>query len=308
MNGKKLHGMIVAPVTPVHRDGGLAVDAVKPMVDIMLAKGSEGVFAIGSTGNFPLFSVEERKTSAEAFVRAVDGRVPLCIHVGAANVDEVLDLARHAGKTGADAIASVPPYYFRYDAAALVAYFASVAAVNPDLPFYVYNIPSFSASDVTPAVMAQLAEKIPNLAGLKDTTQDFTRFMEYVDVGAGRFDSIMGSDAMCIAANNTGGAGAICAMATHNPELMAGIFRLWREGKTEEAGRLQMLASRLRLLFRKLPFYTPRAAIMRRRGISDTYHRVPMRDLTREEETILFSTLEKLEEEFSFPLLSKVSG
>ncbi len=306
MKGKRLRGMIVAPVTPLNKNGEFEQGLVKVMVDAHIAKGAEAVFAVGSTGNFPLFSTEERKVAAEAFVKAVDGRVPLCIHVGSDTESQTMDLAAHAGKAGADSIAAVPPYYFKYDGAALTAYFAKIAAVNPELPFYVYNIPMFAANDVVPALLSRMKKEIPNLCGVKDTTQDFTRFIDYVDVMGRDFDCLMGSDAMCVAAMITGGAGGICAMAAHNPELMATIFNLTRQGKLDEAMRLQFLASRLRLLFMKLPFFTPRVAIMRKRGIAEAYHRSPMRDLTSDEEKLLFDTLKDLEQEFQFSLLSKV--
>lgn len=304
MRGKRLRGMIAAPVTPVNKKGELDKGLNKAMVDALIERGVEALFAIGSTGNFPLFSTCERKQAAENFVEAVNGRVPLCIQVGSDTESQALELAEHAGKTGADSIAAVPPYYFKFDSAALCAYFAKIAAVNPDLPFYVYNIPMFAGSDITPAIMVTMKKQIPNLCGIKDTTQDFTRFIDYVDALGKDFDNIMGSDAMCVAAIITGGAGGICAMATHNPELMVSIFNLTREGKLDQAMRLQFLASRLRLLFMRLPFFTPRVAIMRRRGIAEAYHRSPMRDLTAAEEKTLFDTLADLEQEFQFPLLS----
>ncbi|MDL2271536.1 dihydrodipicolinate synthase family protein [Desulfovibrio sp. OttesenSCG-928-I05] len=306
MKGKKITGLIVATITPVNRNGDFDPGLMQSMIDILLEKGCEGVFGIGSTGNFPLFSTEERKVAAEAHVKAVKGRVPVCIHIGSDTETQTLELARHAGEIGVDSFAAVPPYYYKYDAAALTAYFSRVAAINPDLPFYVYNIPMYAANDVTPAILKSMKDVIPNLAGVKDTTQDFTRFIDYVDVMGTDFGNIMGSDGMCVAAHVMGGAGGICAMASHNPELMAAIFRLVRAGEIEEARRLQFLASRLRLLFMKLPFFTPRVTIMRRRGIVDAWPRNPMRNLSAEQETLLFDTMSTLEDEFNFPLLSKV--
>ncbi|MDR2800365.1 MAG: dihydrodipicolinate synthase family protein [Desulfovibrio sp.] len=306
MKGKRIRGMIAANITPVNGKGEFDAGMVKPMVDLLIDRGTEAFFAIGSTGNFPLFSTGERKSVAVAMVKAVNGRVPLCIQVGSDTESQTLELAGHAGETGADCIAAVPPYYFKYDAAALTAYFARIAAVNPELPFYVYNIPMYAANDVAPALLKSMREKIPNLCGVKDTTQDFTRFIDYVDVMGKDFDNLMGSDAMCVGAIITGGAGGICAMAAHNPELMSAVFKLTREKRLEEAQHLQFLASRLRLLFMKLPFFTPRAAIIRKRGIIDTYHRMPMRVLTADEDRLLFNTLADLEQEFDFPLLAKV--
>ncbi len=305
MKGKRMRGMVTATVTPVNKLGNFEPEMIKPMVDILIDKGSDAIFAIGSTGNFTLFSSEERKKAAETYVNAVNGRVPLCIHIGADTESQALDLARHAGAVGADCLSCVPPYYFKYDADALTGFFKRIAAVNPELPLYIYNIPMFTANDITPPMLKRMKNEIPNLAGVKDTTQDFTRFLDYIDALGSNFDNFMGSDAMCIASLDAGGAGGICATATHNPELMVEIFTLWRKGQRERAQRLQFLAARMRLMFMKLPFFSPRVAIMRMRGIIDTYPKNPMRAMTADEEKLLINTMKNLEQEFEFDLLSK---
>lgn len=306
MQGKRLRGMISAPITPTDKDGRLDSGMISRLVNIGLEKGVEGFFAIGSTGNFTTFTVEERKRVAEDFTKAVDGRVPLCIHIGAANEQESLELAQHAGSIGVDALAAVPPYYFKYDEKALLEYFVRLAAVNPDVPFYLYNIPQFAQNDISTALLQKLLAAMPNLAGAKDTTQDFTRFLDGLNAFSGKADMIMGSDAMCVAALDAGGAGGICAMSTHNPELMVDIFTAWRAGDRQKAQHLQFLAAHLRQMLMRLPNFTPRVEIMRLRGILDAYPRRPIRMLTKDEHSFMLNTLHSLEEQFAYPLLAKV--
>ena len=295
--------MSSAALSPVTHDGHYDYGLVKPYVDWLVETGCDCVFALGSTGAFPVLSTEERKQFAEGFIKAVDGRVPLCVHIGSTSEEQALDLARHAGAAGADAVAAVPPYYYRYSFACQTEYFARLAAVNPELPFYIYNIPSFTGQDITPAAIVKMRERIPNLAGVKDTTQDYPRYVDYCDVLGEDFDCLMGSDAMCLAALQTGGAGGICAMAAHNPELMVELFRAYHEGNMDRARKLQFLSARMRLLMQSLPFMSTRIEILRLRGVLDSGFKAPFLPLDKEQSTRLEQSLAKLQDEFEFPIL-----
>lgn len=303
MKGKHLHGMISAALSPVTHDERYDYGLLKAYVDWLVEKGCDCVFALGSTGAFPALSTEERKLFAEGFIRAVDGRVPLCVHIGSDTEEQAVELARHAGAEGADAIAAVPPYYYHYSPACRAGYFARLAAVNPELPFYIYNIPGFTGQDITPAQLVTLRESIPNLAGVKDTTQDYPRYVDYCDVLGEDFDCLMGSDAMCLAAIQTGGAGGICAMAAHNPELMVELFRACEQGDMERARKLQFLSARMRMLMQSLPFMSTRVEILRLRGILDSGFKRPFLPLDAEQTAHLKHTLAVLQEEFDFLLL-----
>lgn len=303
MKGKKMTGMIAAALSPVTKTESYDYALLKGYVDWLVAMGCDAIFAIGSTGGFPVFSEEERKTLAEGFVRAVDGRIPLCIQVGSDNEARTMALAKHAGAAGADCIAAVPPYYYKYNAECLAAYFGRIAAVNPDLPFYIYNIPMFTGSDITPPLLKRLRGEIPNLAGIKDTTQDYPRYVDYCDVMGPDFGTIMGSDAMCLAALQCGGAGGICAMAAHNPELMVKMFAAYHAGRLAEAQKLQFLSARMRTLMQSLPFMSSRIEILRLRGVMDSGYRHPFLPMNAQQNKHLADTLRALQDEFEFPLM-----
>ncbi len=303
MKGRIMEGMIVAALSPVDETGRYDGGMLKSYVDWLIASGSEAIFAIGSTGGFTVFSAEERKQLAEGFIKAASGRVPVVIHIGSDTENEALDLAAHAAAAGADGFAAVPPYYYRYSPECISAYFERLAAVNPELPFYIYNIPSFTNSDITPTQLKELTARIPNLAGIKDTTQSFPRFVDYCDVMGVDFGNYMGSDAMVIASIQAGGKGGICAMASHNPELMASLFQAYRKGDLEKARKLQFLSARMRLLLQNMPFMSTRIEIVRMRGIIQCGFRRPFLPLAESQRTFLKDTLKKLEDEFSFPLL-----
>ncbi len=303
MKGKRLHGMICAALSPVTHNENYDYNMLKAYVDWLISVRCDCIFALGSTGGFPTFTTEERMQFTEGFVKAVGGRVPLCVHVGSDTEAQAIELAKHAGEAGADAIAAVPPYYYRYSFACERQYFEHVASVNPELPFYVYNIPNFTGQDITPDMLLEMRKSIPNLAGVKDTTQNYPRYVDYCDVLGNDFDVLMGSDAMCLAALQTGGAGGICAMAAHHPELMVELFKAYEEGKTERARKLQFLSARMRLLMQSLPFMSTRIAILKLRGVLDCGYKRPFLPLDAQQSKRLEDSLRRLQDDFEFPLI-----
>jgi len=107
---KRLHGVTVAALTPMNEDGSKVDHAgIKDYVDFLVEKGVNGIFALGTTGEGLLLSIEERKRALESFVRAVDDRVVLIAHCGALRIDEVRDLLLHARSVGADGHRSFHP-------------------------------------------------------------------------------------------------------------------------------------------------------------------------------------------------------
>ena len=106
---------------------------------------------------------------------AIAGRVPVAIHVGALATADAATLAAHAAAVGADAIASVPPFYYPYDDDELAAYYRAVAAAAPELPLYLYNLPSYCRNHVTPDLARRLRAELPTLAGVKESSRQSIR-------------------------------------------------------------------------------------------------------------------------------------
>lgn len=298
-----MRGMIAAALSPVSLRGKYDYGLLKSYVDWLLAAKVDAIFALGSTGAFPVLTMAERKQFAEGFARAINGAVPLILHVGSTSEEEAMALARQAGELGVSGFASVPPYFYHFNNECVSGYFERLAAINPDIPFYIYNIPSFTHSDITPHQLKKLTEKIPNLSGIKDTTQDFPRFVDYCDMFGPDLGIYMGSDAMCLAAMEMGGKGAVSATAAHHPEVMVDLFSAINTSDKPRARKMQFLAARLRLLLQKLPFMSTRIEIVRLRGIVDCGFKRPFLPLDSEQKKLLVKELESLQEEFSCKLI-----
>lgn len=208
---QRLTGLVAATFTPLHADGSLNLDAIGPMVDLLVAQGIAGLYVCGSTGEGPLLTTEERLAASQAYVQAAGGRLPVVVHVGHSSPAEARSLAAHAQKIGATAISAVSPWYFKPGSVdVLVRCLAEVAAGAPQLPFYYYHIPSLTgvALDMV-EFLRQAPAKIPTLVGLKYTAPTVDELQACLDFEGGRFDVLFGRDEMLLSGLAVGARGAI---------------------------------------------------------------------------------------------------
>lgn len=227
MEHMRLHGVIVPMLTPLTPDGSaLALDAIPPLVEFLIASGVHALFLAGTTSEGPLLSVSERRALLERTVEAAGDRLPVVMHVGALATRDATDLAAFAADAGASAIASVTPYYYAYGRAELAAYFREVAAAAPDLPMYLYSIPPRTAHHIDVDLARELAE-IPNIVGIKDSTGDMTRLLAYLEVPD--FTVLSGSDVLAGAALAAGSHGIVSGLAGVVPEPFVELWNAHRD-------------------------------------------------------------------------------
>ena len=143
-----ISGIIPALVTPFDKEGKVDHGALTALVNRLVEKGAGGFYACGSTAECFLMTDDERKATLETIVKAANGRVPVIAHIGNIGTEKTCDLARHAREAGADAISSVPPFYYKFGFNEIAGYYADIANAVPDLPLVVYNFPAFSGVEI----------------------------------------------------------------------------------------------------------------------------------------------------------------
>src|ERR1700731_4509681 len=165
-------GSITALVTPM-RDGAFDEKAFRGLVDWQIAEGTHGLVPVGTTGESPTLSHEEHGEVVEWCVEQAKGRVPVVAGAGSNSTKEAIALARHAEKTGADAVLVVTPYYNKPTQEGMYQHFKAVNdAIG--IPIIIYNIPPRSVVDMSVDTMARLFE-LKNIAGVKDATASMVR-------------------------------------------------------------------------------------------------------------------------------------
>jgi dihydrodipicolinate synthase/N-acetylneuraminate lyase len=278
-----IRGTLAAAATPL-RDGGRSLDeaAFAALVDFLAAAGLDGLLALGTTGEGILLSVSERQRVAELFVEVAAGRLQVAVHCGAQTTADTVALAEHAADLSVDAVAVIAPPYFRLDDRALIEHFAAAASACAPTPFYVYEFARTSGYAVPPEVVGELRERVPNLAGLKVSDTPWERFEPYLIEG---LDVFVGPEALITRGIGAGAVGAVSALATAFPELVAACVR---ESSEERAAGL----ADLRATIERFPRHAALKRVLGRRGVPISEDvRAPLRQLSREEKSDLDNLL-----------------
>ena len=265
-----LRGALAAAVTPL--DGGSIDDnAVGPYVDYLAASGLDGLLALGTTGEGLLFRPEERRHAIEAFVAASGGRLQVAAHCGAQTTVDTVELAAHAAAAGVDAVAVIGPPYFQLDERALLEHFAAAAEACAPTPFYVYEFAQASGYAVPIAVLQELRERAPNLAGLKVSDAPFERFLPYLIDG---LDVFVGPEALIYDGICAGAVGAVSGLAAAFPDRVAAVVR-----EPSESGAIAL--GELRAAVERFPRHAALKFLLGLRGVPVREEvRGPLRQLT----------------------------
>lgn len=239
-------GVLPAMATPLLADGYSVNTAVIPqLVDFLIEAGSKGLFVGGTTGEGILLTLAERQKLHEATVTAVNGRVPVMLHVGANRSVDALTLAHHAQELNVAAIAAVTPYYYGLDDAGIGAYYQMIAQAVPEMPLLLYDIPHLATNGVSPQLFQQLSQLLPSLAGIKCSRKDAQIVRQHIDVATGDFLVLSGNEPIALACLAMGADGLISGLSTAVPEPFVALTQAMAQNDLAEAQRQQRVINEL---------------------------------------------------------------
>ncbi|HZJ09226.1 MAG TPA: 4-hydroxy-tetrahydrodipicolinate synthase [Trueperaceae bacterium] len=217
------------------------------LIEFQISSGSHGLSCTGTTGEPSSLSTAERKHVVEFVKEKVAGRVPFVPGTGSNNLDETLELTRHAVDIGVDGVMIIAPYYVRPNQRGLFDYFRTIAEAvarqDDSVPVILYNIPGRAAVNIEPATIGRLRRECPNIVGVKHATKSLDD-VSYTLVEAGRdFAVYCGAETMTYPMLALGGSGHISATGVVAPAEIARLYDLAAAGRWDEARDLhyQML-------------------------------------------------------------------
>ncbi|MBQ6118420.1 MAG: dihydrodipicolinate synthase family protein, partial [Clostridia bacterium] len=164
------HGVFPALLTPFDASGAVNYNALRELVQWNLGKGVNGFYVCGSTSEAFLLTGDERKKIVETVCAEAAGKAAVIAHVGCIGQDMAVDLARHAKEAGADAISSVPPFYYGFSFEEIKSYYFALADVG--LPVFIYNFTAAGGARLTAAQFMEFLSD-PRFLGVKHTSSDF---------------------------------------------------------------------------------------------------------------------------------------
>lgn len=236
-------GSMVALVTPMRDDGSLDYDSLQKLVDFHVENGTDGIVAVGTTGESATLSVSEHTDVIKAVVRFADGRIPVIAGTGGNATSEAIELSEAAKELGVDAVLLVTPYYNRPTQEGLYLHFKTIAEAV-DIPQILYNVPSRTACDLQPETVGRLS-RIPNIIGVKEATGDVRRVQFINELTDNDFELYTGEDANTADFILAGGQGVISVTANVAPRAMHDMCMAALAGDVERAGELNDLLAPL---------------------------------------------------------------
>jgi 4-hydroxy-tetrahydrodipicolinate synthase len=268
-NWRGTYTVLVTPFTPDGRS--VDVPALKRLVDWQIEQGIHGLIPLGSTGEFLSMTMAEQEEVIEVCVKQAAGRVPVLIGTGAEWTDEAVMKARLAESLGADGVMVIPPYYSTPTPDELFAHYSRIGEAL-SVPIMIYNNPATSNVDLTPAIVARLAE-IDNVRYIKESTLEVTRVRDIIELCGDRmtvFAGILGYESFWLGAQ-----GWVAVCSNFLPRDSARLFELAADQKDQPqalalykrilplvkmvGGHRYVAASKAALAYMGLPVGAPRA-------------------------------------------------
>jgi len=231
-----IRGVVPPTVTAFHEDESVDHETTAAHARYVVDGGAHGVFPLGTNGEFPLLTGEERKQVTEAVVEEIDGDVPVIAGVGAPSTRETVEHATHAEAVGADGLVVVTPYYFPLDHDAYLEHYRRVAEAT-DLPIYIYHIPSKTGNSIPRSTLSALAE-IDTIVGVKDSSKDVPWLAQSID-DQPELTFLAGSDSLLFTGLEIGCSGMVSAVANVYPELVVDLYEAYDAGEEARARDLQ---------------------------------------------------------------------
>ncbi|MDA7563411.1 4-hydroxy-tetrahydrodipicolinate synthase [Gammaproteobacteria bacterium] len=248
-----LQGSFVALVTPMRADRSLDYESLESLIDWHIQSGTNGIVAVGTTGESATVSVMEHLKIIEQTIEFVDGRIPVIAGTGANSTQEALELTQTAASLGADFALIVTPYYNKPNQEGLYQHYMKIAD-SVEIPQILYNVPSRTACDLRPETVSRLSYH-PNIVGIKEAVDDPVRLDELMSIrdrvnDQKYFAVLSGDDPTFSEFMSTGGDGVISVAANILPSQVAKICGLNLEGHYEDAKELNdMYRNIFELLF-----------------------------------------------------------
>jgi len=290
---KKLSGITVPIITPFTEDGTVDVESLQKLTEYVIKSGLTCLYPCGTTGEMLFLDNDERKLISETVVAQSAGRVPVFVQAGAMSLKDTINLAQHAVSIGADGIGVVTPSYFKLSDDALVDFYVEVAqSVPEDFSVYLYAIPQNAVNDINVSVAQQVADKCPNVVGIKYSYPNMSLLQKFMLVNDESFSVLVGPDDLFHVVCAAGGDGTVSGNAQVIPEHYTALWKAIQSGDNAEARKLQRSTNVLNNILCEKNNISAYKVVLREEGIiKNAGMRAPMKGLSKEEETALMDAL-----------------
>lgn len=231
----KFIGTGVAIVTPFRKDDSVDFNSLTNLIDHLIANDVEYIVVLGTTGETPTLSKDEKKAVTCSVIEAVNKRIPVVVGIGGNNTQEVINKIKKTDFDGIDAILSVAPYYNKPNQKGLFTHFQTIASFCP-VPVIIYNVPGRTGCNISSETTLRLAHDFSDqFVGIKEASGNLSQIMKIIRDKPADFLVISGDDAITLPLISVGASGVISVVANALPKQFSDMVRFALAGKYDEA-------------------------------------------------------------------------
>ncbi|MDL2217465.1 dihydrodipicolinate synthase family protein [Christensenellaceae bacterium OttesenSCG-928-M15] len=291
----KYSGVFPAFYACYDESGEISTAGVRALTRHLLKKGVKGLYVGGSSGECVYQSVEERKLVLEQVMEEAAGSAVVIAHVACNNTRDSRTLAAHAQDLGVDAIAAIPPIYFKLPEYAIARYWNDISAAAPDTDFIIYNIPQLAGVALTMPLLKEM-RKNERVIGVKNSSAPVQDIQMFKEEGGEGFVVFNGPDEQFVSGLMAGADGGIGGTYAVMPELFIKARELFLAGDILNARALQNEICRIiyAMCAAKGNLYAVMKAILRTQGLQLGGVRSPLCDLFAQDQEIVLACAKRI--------------
>jgi 4-hydroxy-tetrahydrodipicolinate synthase len=286
-------GTFTALVTPF-REGAIDFTALQNLIESQIAAGIDGIIAVGTTGESPTLTHDERKEVIHCAIATANKRCLVLAGTGSYSTREAIAATEEAEKLGVDGGLLVAPYYNKPSQEGLFRHFSAIAKSTP-LRLMLYNIPGRCGVDIAAETVARIQSDCPNVVSIKEAGGNVDRVSELRARLPGAFTILSGDDGLTLPFLAAGAVGVVSVASNLLPREMCELVGAFANGDLNRAERLHR---KLYWLFKDLfiePNPVPIKTALSWRGTISAEVRLPLCEMSAANQARLRKTLEEFE-------------
>lgn len=294
---KRLCGVNPPVITIFDEKYNIDIEASKKQADFLISKGVDGLAYLGTSGEFSVLTVEEKKDFIKKMIEYVNGRVNVIVGVGDTCLENTVELLQFVEKAGADGVLLINPYFSVYSTDMVESYFEYVAS-KTSLPIIIYNFPDLTGYCFNSDVVEQLVKKNPNIVGIKDTIGDFNHVlsMQQVKNINPDFSAFSAYENQALGLLSCGVDGFINATANFAPEFTVNTYQAAKRGDWAEAAKwFKKMVEAMDIYAYSTPLFLACKQAMYYRVLKEDGHeRLPGKELNAEAKANVYNKMKEL--------------
>lgn len=230
-------GSAVAIVTPFN-DTGVNYNKLKDLIEWHIQEGTDAIVICGTTGEASTMNIEERRKSIKFTVDVVNKRIPVIAGTGTNDTKASIEMSEFAESVGVDGLLVITPYYNKTTNKGLIKHFEAINNAV-DTPIILYNVPSRTGVNITPAQLLELS-KFKNIIAIKEASGNISQVAQMKALCGDNIDIYSGNDDQAIPIMSLGGLGVISVLANIMPKEVHDMTSLYLSGNIKKALKVQL--------------------------------------------------------------------